>query len=173
MAKHIFRRLKKILTGGGEKGTSLVEVLVALLLLQILMLGILQMFSMAFVINKGSEARTDMTYEAQQLLENLRYLNSLYKINPTLLSSYDLSPVSFPLTAGSTYDFTTVSNLSTSYWGPSKANVLSIDNQRYQVYASVSDGGADWSVTVTVRADPTQTSFLKGKVIEYAAQLPK
>lgn len=173
MGKAIRQYFKRLVAQKNEKGTSLVEVLVALLLLQILMLGILQMFSMAFVINRGSEARTEMTYRAQQVLENIRYLNSLYRLNPSSISTLDLSPISFPLTAGTTYDFTTIASPSTNYWGPSQADIINDDTNIYQIYASVTDSGANWTVVVTVRADAAKTSFLKGKVIEYGAQIPK
>ena len=43
-------------------------------IMAILMIGVLQMFSLALVTNFGSAARTELTYRAQQVVENLRML---------------------------------------------------------------------------------------------------
>jgi len=59
---------------GGTRGTTLVEVLVASAIMAILMVGVLQMFSLALMTNFGSAARTDLTYRAQQVVENIRMI---------------------------------------------------------------------------------------------------
>lgn len=57
-----------------ERGTTLIEVLVASAVMAILMVGVLQLFSLSLITNYGSSARTDLTYRAQQVLENLRMI---------------------------------------------------------------------------------------------------
>jgi prepilin-type N-terminal cleavage/methylation domain-containing protein len=57
-----------------ERGTTLVEVLVASAVMAILMVGVLQIFSLALITNQGAAARTDLTYRAQQVMENLRMI---------------------------------------------------------------------------------------------------
>ncbi len=61
----------------GEKGSSLIEVLVALLIMLFLMIGILQMFALSYMVNLGSAARTELTYKCEQVMESLRYFSYL------------------------------------------------------------------------------------------------
>lgn len=162
----------------GERGASLVEVLVALLIFLFLMIGVLQMFSMAFIINKGSEARTEMTYKCQQMVENVRYLNALYKESTPLPSG---AGISFPLADGYTYDLYNFSQtqLDASFWGPNGANVVESVNPRYALSMAVVDDGDFWTVTVTARPNPnTDANKYLGvqprrRIVEYVAQLPK
>lgn len=164
---------------GGERGSSLIEVLVALLIFLFLMLGVLQMFGLAFITANAAGARTEMTYKAQQLIENMRYLNSLYKSNPTAIPS-DLSTW-FPLSDGATYDLSTMSatDLAASYWGPGKTDVVESVNPRYALTMSVQDGGGYWNLTVTAKANTAAgvNPYIGGvgqrKVVEYVAQLAK
>jgi Tfp pilus assembly protein PilV len=62
-----------------ERGTSLVEVLVASAVMAVLMVGVLQLFSLALFTNFGSAARTDLTYRSQQVVENLRMIQYFAK----------------------------------------------------------------------------------------------
>ena len=166
-----------------ERGTSLVEVLVALLIFLFLMIGVLQMFSMAFIINKGSEARTEMTYKCQQVVENLRYLNALYVGSDysTAVLPANVGVNFTSLADGYTYDFYNYSQtqLDASYWGPSGANVVESVNPRYALSLAVTDGGDVWTVTVTARPNPNDDAnrYLgvqpARRIVEYVAQLPK
>lgn len=166
----------------GERGTTLVEVLVALVVLMILMIGVLQMFSVAYLVNLGSASRTEMTYKAQQALENMRYLNTTYKAKGSAALPANLSPVTFPLTDGASFDLSSLSSsdLATSYWGPSMSDVVETVDPRYAITIethSVS-GGSDWNVVVTVKANtnagvsPYINGVGKMRVVEYASQIP-
>ncbi len=175
-----WERLKGIVRGGEERGTSLVEVLVALLIFLFLMVGVLQMFTLAYLVNQGSGARTEMTYKAQQVLENLKFLNNISRNGGTLPAN--LTPVAFPLVAGASFDLSTLSSsdLATSYWGPSVSNVVDAQDARYALVVNVADGGARWVVTVTARANPSAnvtTPYIHGtgkyKEVDYVAELPK
>ena len=42
-------------------------------IMALVLVGILQMFSVSLVINKGSAARTQMLFKCQQVVENVRY----------------------------------------------------------------------------------------------------
>lgn len=161
-----------------EEGSTLVEILIAFLVLLILMLGVLQMFSVSFLLNKGSGSRTEMTYKAQQLVENIRLLNTLYKKGTTLPS--DVASW-FPMSAGATHDLSGLSgsDLVSSYWGPSQADIVETANASYALSVSVADGGASWAVTVTAKPNPAPgaTKYIGGvgkrKGIEYVFQVPK
>ncbi len=173
---------KRAFKGGGERGTSLLEVLIALLIFLFLMIGVLQMFTLAFLVNKGAGARTEMTYKAQQVVENMRFLNYLYHLDVTNKSKLPTDMQAwFPLTDGASYDLSTFSSsqLSTSYWGPSKSDVVEGINPRYAVALKVTDAGGYWNLVVTVRANTATgvVPYIHGvgqrKVIDYAAQMPK
>ena len=58
----------------GRRGSSFIEILVSLAILAVVMVGILQMFSLSLLTNLGSAARTDLLYKAQQVVENLRLI---------------------------------------------------------------------------------------------------
>jgi Tfp pilus assembly protein PilE len=61
------------------RGTTLVEVLVASAVMAILMVGVLQVFSVSLLTSQGAAARTDLTYRAQQVVENLRMIQYFAK----------------------------------------------------------------------------------------------
>src|SRR5471030_1999854 len=56
-----------------RRGSSFVEVLLAMTILALVLVGILQMFSVSLIVNKGSAARTQMLFKCQQVVENLRW----------------------------------------------------------------------------------------------------
>ena len=145
----------------GQEGTSLLEVILAMLLLLVLMISILQMFSMVFAINVASEARTEMTFKAQQVAENLRYINYMLKehrtpdgvtvpanTNPEALNT-GLSFVSvgtlkrFAVTSYGGVNLLssdgTLSSLDTSFWGPNGSNVFDISNPKMSVNIIIED----------------------------------
>ncbi len=71
------------------RGSSFVEVLLAMTIMALVLVGILQMFSVSLVINKGSAARTQMLFRCQQVVENIRYfyfLNRNATATPALLT---------------------------------------------------------------------------------------
>src|ERR1035437_5780445 len=56
-----------------RRGSSFVEVLLAMTIMALVLVGILQMFSVSLIINKGAAARTQMLFKCQQVVENIRW----------------------------------------------------------------------------------------------------
>ena len=56
-----------------RRGSSFVEVLLAMTIMALVLVGILQMFSVSLIVNKGSAARTQMLFKCQQVVENIRW----------------------------------------------------------------------------------------------------
>lgn len=176
--------------GVGRRGMSLIEVLVASLILALLMLGILEMFSLSLLTDFASGARTEMTYKCQQVVENLRYVQFLRNGGVTGQTNPATGTTGIPDTPslGTRYTLPyTASDAGWAYWGPSGAYVMEAENGPYQLFYTYADGGAFWTVTVT--AQPTQRatsgstapgssqSYLGVgaivKSVEYVAQLRK
>jgi prepilin-type N-terminal cleavage/methylation domain-containing protein len=65
--------------GAVSRGFTLLEALVASALAAVLLVGVLQMFSHALQTDRGAAARTELTYRAQQVIENLRMLQLFAK----------------------------------------------------------------------------------------------
>ena len=55
-----------------ERGLTLIEVLVAFFILFVVTLAVLQLLSMAYLVNLGSLIRTDLTYRAERVVETVR-----------------------------------------------------------------------------------------------------
>lgn len=165
----------------GERGSSLIEVVMALGILLILMIGILQMFSMAYLTNLNAAASTEMAYKGQQTAEVLRW--ALYQkavgqpigVSPYSLPSTALdasaTPYALPRTSG---------GQNWNFWGPSGMGVIERQNPPYNVVYTVADGGTTWDVTVQVTPWQSSTnaySYIgvakKGKVVTYVVQAPK
>lgn len=163
----------------GERGSSLIEVLIALLILFFLMIGVLQMFAMAYLVNLGSAARTEMTYKCQQVTENLRYLRFL-EGEGVVLSQ----PTGITFAEG-TYNLPyTSSELSGSFWGPALANVVEAPDGPFRLSVTIADGDAAgepgmWIVTAS--ATPVLTpgarryrgAGLHSKRVDYVAHIQK
>lgn len=174
-----------------EQGSGLIEVMIALLIMLFLMIGVLQMFSMAFLVNSGSAARTDMVYKCQQVTEQIRmvkYLRSsgLTVVNDpttTVPATFSAKTVTLPASP-SDPDF--------KYWGPSGANVLGEMSgstyiaPAYLLSYTIADGsvsGATGFWIITVSAVPNLASVsntkryhgigLNKKRIDYVAQIRK
>jgi hypothetical protein len=174
-----------------RRGSSFVEVLLAMTIMALVLVGILQMFSVSLIINKGSAARTQMLFKCQQVVENLRWYyyvtsNSLATPPFTGIPALGATTVNLP------YDGTEPEY---AFWGPTGANVIETANGPYKVsYTIVKDdapGGQKlnngvnvWVITVS--AVPTDvvggaTHYLGmsgyvglykgGKRVDYVAQL--
>jgi len=151
----------------GERGSSLLEIVIALFLLLVLMISILQMFSMAFMINLSAAARTDMTYRAQSVVEVIRYAQALEMPLPQV-----------PL-AGGTYQLPVNSGQTNwDFWGPSGMNIIEEEDGPLLVSYTITDTGSDFSVSVmavpnnATDARRYQGSAIKGKRVEYVATIP-
>jgi hypothetical protein len=163
----------------GERGTSLIEVLIALLILFFLLIGVLQMFAMAYLVNLGSAARTEMTYKCQQVCENVRYLRFLQKNGVTLSQ-----PTGITFAAGTYALPYTTSELSGSFWGPGAANVVEVPDGPFRLAVTLTDGdaaGEPGMWIVTAEATPVLTPGLRryrgagiaSKRVDYVAHIPK
>ncbi len=151
-------------------GSSLIEVLIAMAILAMLMVGVLQLFSLSLVTDFGAAARTEMTMKAQQAAENLRYLHFL--ASQALPLPPDTGVPAAP-TVGTTYflpwDQATdavPSGVASwpawwAYWGPAGANVMEQAKAPYKITYRYDNSATPsfWTLTVTVR--PAQAAGVK------------
>jgi|WetSurMetagenome_2_1015567.scaffolds.fasta_scaffold08376_2 hypothetical protein len=176
-----------------ERGSSLLEVLIAMGILMFLLIGVLSMFSAAYLVNMGASARTDMTYKAQQVADAVRYLNTIQHAAPTSLPSSSITGLTFPLALTSTpVKITTKSgaNLQYGYWGPptstlhDTANIVDPAFMPYDITVGVSAPNGVGLVTVTVSVIPNsktsnptgrryQGTRIQFKEVDYVTQLPQ
>lgn len=161
-----------------EKGSSLVEVLIALFVLMVLLVGILQMFSAAFVINRKSSLKTLQAYKCQQVAENIRMARRIFNTTAVVpagsgIQFADGFTYSLPAYAG---------DAEWAYWGPAGANIIEEEHARYRLYYRI-DQAAGVGVTalnVTVTAVETdkivggQTPYVQTNLrrVEYVTQMP-
>jgi Tfp pilus assembly protein PilV len=171
-----------------EKGSSLLEVLIALMIMLFLMIGILQMFSMAYLVNLGSGARTEMTYKCQQLAENMRLLNYLAKNGFAVPSG---TGITFPIAAVTSIPenlpYTSSELTNSPYWGPTQSSVVDGPDMPYRLSYQIADGDAGvspaapgfWIITVSATPNQATTSRrylgagLAHKRVDYVSQMPK
>lgn len=180
------------------RGSSFIEILIALAILALLMVGILQLFSLALLTNVGSGARTDLLYKAQQVVENLRLIYALQETgNPAARVASGvpatLAPTADPIFLPHFNGDTTKTTLEWSYWGPAGAGILEEEYAPYRIYYTVEDRDPlFWLVTVTAApvdnpelrrlglldVPPTEARRYRGpgskmKIVTYAAQIEK
>jgi hypothetical protein len=161
-----------------------VEVVIALGILLILMIGVLQMFSMAYLTNLNAAAGTELTSKAQQTAEVLRWALYQEAYGSTVGVAPNALPVSAltgaPAPTGIAYTLPdTSSGANWNFWGPSGVGVQTRPSPPYTITYTVEDnGGASKTVTVRVRAKTTGSNKYvgvakQGKVVEYVVQAPK
>lgn len=166
------------------RGSSLIEVLIAMAILAMLMVGVLQLFSLALLTDTGSASRSDMTLRAQQVAENLRYLHFLRTQDPTAVPANAGLPSSPSngLTVTLPRNGTSDANAAWwPYWGPAGTNVMYQENPPFSIsytYSSSPTAGF-WFVTVSVTAEsaPTGMSYIgtsaRAKRVDYVCQVPQ
>jgi hypothetical protein len=179
------------------RGSSFIEILIALTILAVMMVGILQMFSLALLTNNGSAARTELLYRAQQVVENLRLIYYFEaQGQPALRVAAGVTAyAALPGVAGKTYYLPYKGVDSTdgptwTYWGPDGFNVVPGSLLPYRLSYTIEDRTPEpfWLVTVTATPidNPKLTlpaveanarhflgSSSKIKIVTYAAQIPK
>ncbi len=140
-----------------RRGSSFIEILVSLALLAVVMVGILQMFTLSLLTNFGSAARTDLLYKAQQVVENLRLIYFLQREEsnttitglagvPDNLAATTTGPIYLPYVASGDAH----SSLSWNYWGPNGFNIVEAERLPYRLsYTVEARGVGNWLVTVT------------------------
>jgi hypothetical protein len=134
-----------------QKGSSLIEVLISLFVLMILMVGILEMFSAAMVINQRSSLRTQEAYKCQQVAEIIRMSRFLpvNAVNQYVAGNYTL-PYS---DTDDNWDF----------WGPAGANIIEETDGPFRMYYSLANVPATANnFTLTVVAVSNQEFLQKG-----------
>ena len=175
------------------KGTTLIEVLFSVAILALIMVGVLQLFFVALQVNRGASARTQLTFKAQQVAENIRlfqFLHSNYSATAAQLPSNALSgiPTAFTQTDVGTEFYLPYSQTQAStwahqtFWGPQGANVIEGSDGPVRLSYNVTDGGTTWGITVTAVPVDKQTSsaaFLgvdanqTSKRVQYVTSVPK
>lgn len=165
-----------------RRGSSFVEVLLAMTIMALVLVGILQMFSVSLIVNKGAAARTQMLFKCQQVVENIRWYyyvtrNSLATPLLTGIPALGAVTVNLPYLGGED---------EWAFWGPAGANVMEVANGPYKISYTIKDdatqklnsGGVVWVITVS--AVPTNiagaTRYFgisttgSGKRVDYVAQ---
>lgn len=146
-----------------RRGSSFLEILISLAILAVVMVGILQMFSLSLLTNLGSAARTDLLYKAQQVVENLRMIYFLAdeEGNATICGlagvpaaiSATASPIYLPYyngDAGTGMSGSTSAAQKWAYWGPTGFNLVEAERLPYRLSYTVEDRNLSfWLVTVT------------------------
>lgn len=162
-----------------RRGTSFIEVLVAMAVLAVLMVGILQLFSLALITDSGSAARTDQTLRAQQVAENLRYLHYVRSEGGAMPANTGLPATpSNGLTVQLPYNS---SGTGWAYWGPAGANVFDQENPPYRISYTYSTSATPgfWFVTVSVTPEHSTSGMsyvgpsARAKRVDYVCQVPQ
>lgn len=178
------------------RGSSFIEVLLSMTIMALVLVGILQMFSVSLIINKGSAARTQMLFKCQQVVENVRYFYFLSRSSlatPAVLTdsahvsgSAMALPGTLPLPLDAAHgdvDKTFLPYVRTdatwAYWGPSGANVMEQENGPYKISYTIKQDLVQNVWVITVSATPTDVTtatryfgigIQSGKRVDYVAQ---
>jgi Tfp pilus assembly protein PilV len=163
----------------GERGMTLVEVLIAFLILFVVTLSVLQLFSLALAVNLGSLARTDLTYRAQRAAETIRWVYAYETRDPTLFTTLQTqSGIDLGTQQGTTVTLpATDTDAHWSFWGPAGAAVVD-ENAPFIVSYQVDTlaVGGRWRVTVTARPQQSGVQYagsISGsKAVRYVAIIP-
>jgi Tfp pilus assembly protein PilV len=143
-----------------QRGVTLVEALLAFLILFIVMLAILEMFALSIAVNRGCLARTDLAYRCERVIETIRFQTA---IAPAARSACVPLTGTFPVTLppGTTCD---------AYWGAAGVNVIMADAP-FTISYTIANG----VLTVEGRANLSGTQYLGQanvtKVVRYVAHL--
>jgi hypothetical protein len=166
-----------------RRGSSFVEVLIAMTIMALVLVGILQMFSVSLIVNKGSEARTQMLFKCQQVVENIRWYYFVTKGTPPLATP---TGTGIPALGAATVKLPYLgTEPEWAFWGPTGANVMEAPNGPYKISYVIQQDAAQnvlplsaWVITVS--AVPTDvagaTRYLRigtkssGKRVDYVAQ---
>ncbi len=168
-----------------QRGAMLIEVLVALLILLMIMVGVMQLFATALVSDRGADARTELSFKAQQVVEVLRMANAIARTSggtlPPTLSSANTG-ITFPIAATKVYSELpkTSSDAYWVFWGATGTGVIDDEGARYVLGYQIADGDTtgvrgSWVITVTARPK-NASSYLDvrgNKVVRYVAAIPK
>jgi hypothetical protein len=150
-------------------------------IMALVLVGILQMFSVSLIINKGSAARTQMLFKCQQVVENVRYFYYLSRSGlgtPGLISDAGHvggSPMTTPGTLPVPLDAShgdvdqtflpytdpspgSLCGCPWDYWGPNGANVMETSDGPYKVSYTIKRDVVQNVWVITVSAIPTDVA---------------
>ncbi len=146
------RKLAVVRARRSERGLTLVEILVAFAILFFVTLAILELFTMAYAVQRGAGVKTDLQYRAERAIEVIRWINRLGKqTNPVDLTSDAISGVRLSAQTGTSVDLpTSASDTRWAFWGPAGVGVVEA-NAPYILSYSVETGTSGYIVTVTAR----------------------
>ncbi len=150
----------------GERGLTLIEVLVSFFILFVVTLAVLQLLSMAYLVNLGAMVRTDLTYRAEQVVEQIRL--ERYRVNFLFQAPNDAC---IPVGQVATMTLAPGDTTCAPVWGPNGANIFD-GTGRYTLSYTIAN------TSVTVRAEPVTSGPNRylgpaaTKVVVYVAQLP-
>lgn len=159
------------------RGFTLVEVLVAMAILFFISVAVLQLFSLSYLVNMGSLARTDLQYRAERVAEGLRYLRVLGNAAPVPWNcGIDMSALS----ATGPVDIPNDPN--DPCWGIAGFRVVESSQNPFILSYRVQDGqslgaGPVWIITVSARPAAVGPRYLgmaiAAKGVRYVVQVPK
>jgi len=152
-----------------QRGESLVEVLTALAILLLILVSILQMFSLSLLSFHATSAHRDMMRKAQEVVEIYR-----------MVASTRISGTSgiLPLAVGTRHLPESSSDSGYDFWGPSSFNIVQ-EGAPYRVNINIADGVTEWLVTVFVDPAPRSSNGkiylgpVSRKGVRYATRIPK
>jgi len=164
-----------------RRGSSFVEVLLAMTIMALVLVGILQMFSVSLIINKGAAARTQMLFKCQQVVENIRWYYFVTQNNLAMPLGTGI-PALGEVTVNLPY---LGSDAEWPFWGPAGANVMEAENGPYKIRYVIQEDLLQkvdplhaWVITVS--AVPTDVAGAtryfgisttgSGKRVDYVAQ---
>jgi len=151
-----------------QRGESLVEILVALGILLMILVGVLQLFTMALLSFHATSAQAEMVRRGQDVVEVIRMVRS---------SGTSGTSGILPLAAGTRQLPVASNDTGYDFWGPAGFGVIE-DGARYRVSYAISDGGGDWVISVFVEPNTGNTGAkylgsVGGKAVRYAARVRK
>lgn len=155
-----------------ERGMTLVEVLVALAILLVIAVPILQLFTLNYLVNLGSLARTDLQYRGQRVVEGLRYLRAMPQGVGSWSCGVDMHAITGPVGP------IDIPNSPTDpCWGVNGFRVVENTENPFVLRYEISDGGPVWVITVTARPATVGPQYLgmaiAAKGVRYVAQVAK
>jgi len=153
-------------------------------IMAVVLVGILQMFSVSLIINKGAAARTQMLFKCQQVVENIRWY---YFVTANSLAAPTNTGIP-PLLAGTVNLPYVATDAGWDFWGPNGANVMERESGPYTISYTIVDDPAQQLnppagphvFVITVSAVPTNVAGAArylgiganggGKRVDYVAQ---
>ncbi len=165
----------------GERGLTLLEILFALAIFMLIMVGVLQVFSAALLSDRAAEARSELAFKAQQVVETVRMADAIARsTNPV---PANLSPantgMTFPIAAAMA-PLTLPEKDSDPYWGfwgPDGAGVME-PGARYRITVRILDGDAtgnpdSWVIEVTATPRAYVGFDPRRRAVRYVAYVRK